>query len=161
VQPALTLRLALADKSIDFAHSETILEPNHDRRSCPVSTVEKIRSDALSKFAGGTLPSNIRALRTALIAAVASSLLTGPGSPAGAAPRGYFNPYGWYGYYSYPGYAPSRRARTAPSRPERAEPSRPERGEPSKAASFGEMPKGPLQIVVAIDSQRVTLFSNG
>jgi L,D-transpeptidase catalytic domain len=115
----------------------------------------------LSNFAGGTLPSNIRALRTALVAGVASSLLTGLGSPAGAAPRGYFNPYGWYGYYSYPGYAPSRRARTAPSRPERAEPSRPERGEPSKAAGFGEMPKGPLQIVVAIDSQRVTLFSNG
>ena len=26
---------------------------------------------------------------------------------------------------------------------------------------FGELPKGPLQIVVSIDHQRVTLFSNG
>jgi L,D-transpeptidase catalytic domain len=115
--------------------------------------VEKIRSNALSKFAGRLLPSDVCALRTVLVAGVASSLLTALGRPADAAPRGYFNPYGWYGYYSYPGYAPSRRARTAPSRPER--------GEPSKAASFGEMPKGPLQIVVSIDSQRVTLFSNG
>jgi hypothetical protein len=89
-----------------------------------------------------------------LVAGVALSVLTVVGSPADAAPRGYFNPYGWYGYFSYPGYAPSRRARPAPSRPER--------GEPSKAAaSFGDVPKGPLQIVVSIDSQRVTLFSNG
>jgi L,D-transpeptidase-like protein len=106
----------------------------------------------LSKFAGGALPSEVRTLRTALVAGVALSLLMGLGTPADAAPRG-FNPYGWYGYFSYPGYAPNRRARTTPSRPERSE--------PSKAASFGDMPKGPLQIVVSIDSQRVTLFSNG
>jgi hypothetical protein len=107
----------------------------------------------LSKFAGGVLPSDVGTLRSPLVAGVALSVLAALASPADAAPRGYFNPYGWYGYFSYPGYAPSRRARTAPSRPER--------GEPSKAASFGEMPKGPLQIVVSIDSQRVTLFSNG
>jgi L,D-transpeptidase catalytic domain len=106
----------------------------------------------LSKFAGGALPSEVRTLRTALVAGVPLSLLIGLGTPADAAPRG-FNPYGWYGYYSNPGYGPNRRARTTPSRPERSE--------PSKAASFGDMPKGPLQIVVSIDSQRVTLFSNG
>jgi hypothetical protein len=82
-------------------------------------------------------------------------LLAGLPGSATAAPRGYFSPYGWYGsgYYTYPSYRPARRARVAaPPR---------ERVEPRKEASFGEMPKGPLQIVVSIDSQKVTLFSNG
>jgi hypothetical protein len=81
-------------------------------------------------------------------------LLVGLGVSADAAPRGgFFSPYGWYGYYSYPAQVPSRRLRAAPARRERAE--------PKKEIGFGEMPKGPLQIVVSIDHQRVTLFSNG
>jgi hypothetical protein len=147
------LRLGLADKSIDFARSGPILETESPQRELPGVGRRNHQESALSKFAGGALPSEVYALRIALVSGVALSLLTGLGSLADAAPRGFFSPYGWYGYHSYPGYAPSRRARTAPSRPER--------GEPSKAASFGDMPKGPLQIVVAIDSQRVTLFSNG
>jgi L,D-transpeptidase catalytic domain len=112
----------------------------------------------LPKFVGATaLPSHAygaRMLRRALVSGVASALLVGLGTLAGAAPRGgFFSPYGWYGYYSYPADVPSRRLRTAPARRERAE--------PKKEVGFGEMPKGPLQIVVSIDHQKVTLFSNG
>ena len=102
------------------------------------------------------LPSYVyasRALRRALVPGVASALLLGPGNSADAAPRGaFFSPYGWYGYFSYPADVRSRRQRVAPRR---------ERAEPNKEVGFGEMPKGPLQIVVSIDHQRVTLFSNG
>ena len=121
-----------------------------------------IRENVLAKFAGAApLPSFARGLgtlRTALVSGAALSLLAGFAGSADAAPRGYFSPYGWYGggyrgYYTYPSYAPSRRARTAPTYRDR--------GEPRKEASFGDMPKGPLQIVVAIDSQKVTLFSDG
>jgi hypothetical protein len=94
------------------------------------------------------------ALRRVLVSGVASALLVGLGASANAAPRGgFFSPYGWYGYYSYPADVPSRRQRAAPARRERAE--------PRKEAGFGEMPKGPLQTVVSIDHQKVTLFSNG
>lgn len=102
------------------------------------------------------LPSYVygsRALRRALVSGVASALLLGLGNSANAAPRGaFFSPYGWYGYFSYPADVRSRRQRVAPRR---------ERAEPNKEVGFGEMPKGPLQIVVSIDHQRVTLFSNG
>jgi hypothetical protein len=83
-------------------------------------------------------------------------LLAGLGTSADAAPRRsyFFSPYGWSGYYyRYPAYAPSRRGRVAPMRKDKVE--------QTKEASFGEMPKGPLQIVVSIDDQKVTLFSNG
>jgi hypothetical protein len=102
------------------------------------------------------LPSYVygsRALRRALVSGIASALLLGLGNSANAAPRGaFFSPYGWYGYFSYPADVRSRRQRVAPRR---------ERAEPNKEVGFGEMPKGPLQIVVSIDHQRVTLFSNG
>src|SRR5262249_7874259 len=63
-------------------------------------------------------------------------------------------PYGWYdGWYAPPAAVPARKARVAPARKEKAE--------PKKDAGFGQMPKGPLQIVVSIGSQKVTLFSNG
>jgi lipoprotein-anchoring transpeptidase ErfK/SrfK len=102
------------------------------------------------------LPSYVygsRALRRALVSGVASAVLLGLGNSVNAAPRGaFFSPYGWYGYFSYPADVRSRRQRVAPRR---------ERAEPNKEVGFGEMPKGPLQIVVSIDHQRVTLFSNG
>ena len=112
----------------------------------------------MPKFAWShPLPSDVRgrgALHRALVSGAASALLVGLGVSADAAPRGgFFSPYGWYGYYSYPAQVPSRRLRAAPARRERAE--------PNKEVGFGEMPKGPLQIVVSIDHQRVTLFSNG
>jgi hypothetical protein len=81
-------------------------------------------------------------------------VLVGFACSADAAPRGFFSPYGWYygGYYGYPRMQ-SRRARPAPPRREKVE--------PTKEAGFGELPKGPLQIVVSIDDQKVTLFSDG
>jgi L,D-transpeptidase catalytic domain len=113
------------------------------------------------KFArAAPLPSlacGLGTLRTALVSGAALSLLAGFVGSADAAPRGYFTPYGWHGgyrgYYTYPSYAPSRRGRAAPTYRDK--------GEPRKEASFGDMPKGPLQIVVSIDSQKVTLFSDG
>ena len=94
-----------------------------------------------------------RALRRALVSGVASALLVGLGNSANAAPRGaFFSPYGWYGYFSYRPHVSNRRQPVAPRR---------ERAEPKKEVGFGELPKGPLQIVVSIDHQRVTLFSNG
>ncbi|HEY7663715.1 MAG TPA: L,D-transpeptidase family protein [Xanthobacteraceae bacterium] len=95
-------------------------------------------------------------LRAALVSGSALGLLAGLGSPADAGPRGsYFSPYGWYGggWFLPPASAPGRRARRAPNRAETLE--------PAKDAGFGDMPKGPLQIVVSIDDQKVTLFSNG
>src|SRR5262245_24246988 len=51
--------------------------------------------------------------------------------------------------------------RRRPARKARVAPARKEKPEPKKDAGFGQMPKGPLQIVVSIGSQKVTLFSNG
>ena len=95
-------------------------------------------------------------LRAALVAGVALGVLAGvTGSADAASGWGFGSPYGWYGS---PWDVPARRFRTAP--PKR-EPVKRERGEPKQDAGFGEMPKGPLQIVVSIDTQKVTLFSNG
>jgi hypothetical protein len=70
----------------------------------------------LPKFAWShPLPSDVRgrgALHRALVSGAASALLVGLGVSADAAPRGgFFSPYGWYGYYSYPAQVPSRRLR--------------------------------------------------
>jgi hypothetical protein len=48
-----------------------------------------------------------------------------------------------------------------PSRKPRVVPSRRQNSVPKTETGFGEMPKGPLQVVVSIDRQTVTLFSNG
>jgi hypothetical protein len=92
------------------------------------------------------------ALRIALISGVAWNCLAGLASSADA--RGMGAPYGWYdGWYAPPAAIPARKNRVAPARKEKAE--------PKKDAGFGQMPKGPLQIVVSIGNQKVTLFSNG
>jgi lipoprotein-anchoring transpeptidase ErfK/SrfK len=96
----------------------------------------------------------LTALRIALISGVAWSCLAGLASSADAATRGMGAPYGWYeGWYAPPAAIPARKTRVAPARKEKAE--------PKKDAGFGQMPKGPLQIVVSIGNQNVTLFSNG
>lgn len=96
----------------------------------------------------------LKALCIALVSGVAWSCLAGLASSAEAATRGMGAPYGWYdGWYVPPAAVPARKARVAPTRKEKAE--------PKKDAGFGQMPKGPLQIVVSIGNQKVTLFSNG
>ena len=97
------------------------------------------------------------ALRIALISGVAWSCLAGWAGPADAATRGMGAPYGWYdGWYAPRPAMPARKARVAPTatKKEKAEPKK-------KEVGFGQMPKGPLQIVVSIANQKVTLFSNG
>jgi hypothetical protein len=116
------------------------------------------QENVLVQFAGPTSRSldhcRLAALRIALVSGAALGLAAVLSIPAHAAPR-YFNPFGWSGgYYGYPEYG----GRTHKSR---SAPSNREKGESKKDAGFGDMPKGPLQIVVSIDHQKVTLFSNG
>jgi hypothetical protein len=98
-------------------------------------------------------------LRIALITGVAWSCLAAWSSSADA--RGMGAPYGWYdGWYAPPAAMPARKVRVAPkttnstTKKDKAEPNK-------KDVGFGQMPKGPLQIVVSIGNQKVTLFSNG
>jgi len=92
-------------------------------------------------------------LRVAVALAAATAWVVLAGNSAHAAVRGMGFPYGWYdGWYAPPAPMP-RKARVAPARRGKAE--------ANKQTSFGDMPKGPLQIVVSIDNQKVTLFSNG
>jgi hypothetical protein len=93
-------------------------------------------------------------LRIALVAGAAWTVVAGHSADAAARGMGFGTPYGWYdGWYAPPAAIPSRKARAAPARREKAE--------PKKETGFGDMPKGPLQIIVSIDNQTVTLFSNG
>src|SRR5262245_52071010 len=96
-------------------------------------------------------PKGLGMLRAALVAGAAFALLTGSVGTADAQ-RGYYG----RGWYSYPVDVPIRRARpAAPASAKKA------RAEPKKDPGFGDMPKGPLQLVVSIGTQKVTLFSNG
>jgi lipoprotein-anchoring transpeptidase ErfK/SrfK len=89
-----------------------------------------------------------------LAAGAAWTLVAGHAEDAAARGMGFGMPYGWYdGWYGPPAMIPSRKPKVAPVRREKAE--------PKKETGFGDMPKGPLQIVVSIDNQTVTLFSNG
>ena len=93
-------------------------------------------------------------LRIALVAGAAWTVVAGYSADAAARGMGFGTPYGWYdGWYAPPAAIPSRKPKVAPARREKAE--------PKKETGFGDMPKGPLQIVVSIDNQTVTLFSNG
>jgi lipoprotein-anchoring transpeptidase ErfK/SrfK len=117
----------------------------------------------LAKLTGTAALTSCRleALRIALISGVAWSCLAGWAGSADAAARGMGAPYGWYdGWYAPQAAMPARKARVAPkttnttTKKEKAEPRK-------KDVGFGQMPKGPLQIVVSIGNQKVTLFSNG
>ena len=95
---------------------------------------------------------SLRRLRIGFAAGAAWLLVAG--NSADGAARSMAFPYGWYGdWYAPAAQMPSRKARVAPPRRQKSE--------PKKEAGFGEMPKGPLQLVVSIDTQTVTLFSNG
>jgi hypothetical protein len=121
----------------------------------------------LAKFVGVVASTSDRggleALRTALISGVAIALLAGLTIPADAATRrmagygayGGYSGYGGYGTYAAPAAVPARKVRREGSVAKR------DKAEPKKDSGFGEMPKGPQQIVVNIGTQKVTLFSNG
>jgi lipoprotein-anchoring transpeptidase ErfK/SrfK len=134
----------------------------------------------LTKFVGSkpAAPVDIRqaawCVRDALPASVAATLVTGlvtslvSGAalislplPADAAMQVYY-PYPGgdltYDPYAYPSDRPVP-LRPNPLRPNLKPELKPAKAEPAK--DFGAMPKGPLQIVVSIADQRVTLYSNG
>ena len=95
-------------------------------------------------------------LRAALVSGVALTSIMGLTSPADAAMRrmSYYD----RGWFVSPAEVPTRSVRYPRSR---GEPVASPRAEPKKDPGFGEMPKGPQQIVVNIATQKVTLYSNG
>src|SRR5262249_15222125 len=122
-----------------------------------------LREKVLAQFVGdrGGSQRGMRALRAALVSGAALSVLASLATSAQAQRRTMFYDAGWYGRSPYgPAvYAPrasvgGRSARSA------SEPRR-EKAEPKKDPGFGDLPKGPLQIVVSISNQKVTLFSDG
>src|SRR5262249_39556134 len=126
-------------------------EPPHTRCCLKPSNRENRLAKPTAPLASGRL----EALRIALISAVAWSCFAAWSSSADA--RGMGAPYGWYdGWYAPPAAMPARKARVAPTatKKEKAELKK-------KDVGFGQMPKGPLQIIVSIGNQKVTLFSNG
>ena len=87
----------------------------------------------------------------ALVAGVALALLAGSAQPADAAAG--------IRFYSTGGWLMG--GMNVPVRKHRATRAKREKSEPKKETGFGEIPKGPLQLVVSINTQKVTLFSNG
>ena len=89
-------------------------------------------------------------MRLVLISGAASSLLASSALPADAAAGMFYSTGGWF-----------MGGMNVPVRKHRATTVKREKPEPKKETGFGEMPKGPLQLVVSINTQKVTLFSNG
>jgi hypothetical protein len=87
----------------------------------------------------------------ALVAGVALALLADSAQPADAAAG--------IRFYSTGGWLMG--GMNVPVRKHRATRVKREKSEPKKETGFGEIPKGPLQLVVSINTQKVTLFSNG
>jgi lipoprotein-anchoring transpeptidase ErfK/SrfK len=117
----------------------------------------------LAKFVG-VVPSasdlaGLPGLRMALISGAALVVLVALASPADAQYRrmGYG---GYGGFYAPPMSVQPRRVRSA--RSARSEgPSKSDKAEVKKDSGFGEIPKGPQQIVVNMTAQKVTLYANG
>ena len=85
------------------------------------------------------------------VAGVALALLAGSAKPADAAAGiRFYSTGGWF-----------MGGMNVPVRQHRATRVKREKSEPKKETGFGEIPKGPLQLVVSINTQKVTLFSNG
>jgi L,D-transpeptidase catalytic domain len=94
-------------------------------------------------------------LRIALISSVALALVVGSALPADAAAGMRF--YSTGGWFMGGMNVPVRKHRATTVKREKSEP----KNKTEKKTGFGEMPKGPLQLVVSINTQKVTLFSNG
>ena len=88
-------------------------------------------------------------MHMALISGGALLLLAGSAVPADAAAGMRF--YSTGGWFMGGVNVPVRRHRATTVK----------KSEPKKETRFGEMPRGPLQLVVSINTQKVTLFSNG
>jgi hypothetical protein len=155
------------EKSIDFTHLQRLFcrEIRRVQNRLSANLPQTIGRSVLAKFVGVTPfasvdRSGLGMLRTALVSGVALVLLAGLAVPADAATRrmGYGNGYGGYGIYGFasPADVPARRvARRGGSAVTH------DKAEPKKDPGFGEMPKGPQQIIVNISTQKVTLYSNG
>jgi hypothetical protein len=90
-------------------------------------------------------------LRMTLVSGVALALLAGSEQPADAAAgMRFYSTGGWF-----------MGGMNVQVRKHRATTVKREKSEPKKEPGFGEIPKGPLQLVVSINTQKVTLFSNG
>jgi lipoprotein-anchoring transpeptidase ErfK/SrfK len=108
----------------------------------------------------------------AALAVVAGSLLTSLPGSADAGMYGYYYPYSNGDPYADPNLSPNPIIRPNPlvrpnpilrpePRPAGLKPNPKPDLKPEPAKDFGALPKGPLQIVVSIADQRVTLYSNG
>src|SRR5262252_5332447 len=109
----------------------------------------------LGKIGGGHPAASghrgLTALRMAPISGVALALLAGSTQPADAAAgMRLYSTGGWF-----------MGGMNVPVRKHRATTVKREKSELNKETGFGEMPKGPLQLVVSINTQKVALFSNG
>jgi len=124
----------------------------------------------LAKYVGSKSASVRRAPRASVaLAFVAGALLTGLPGPAEAAMPGYYYPYPNIDPYFDPNFGPNPIARPNPIVRPNPKPDlksglkpnlKPDQ-KPEPAKDFGALPKGPLQIVVSIADQHVTLYSNG
>ena len=128
----------------------------------------------MATFVGSTslTPPAARRLRRALLASAAFAVMAGAsaGLAEGAAAQGYyfnpnssiFNPYRSYDPYvepSKPRSRPVSKPQSETDLPSRSKSKYNQKSEPAK--DVGALPKGPLQIVVSIANQHVTLYSNG
>jgi lipoprotein-anchoring transpeptidase ErfK/SrfK len=133
--------------------------------------------NALAKCVGSKPATPVRfrpaasCVRRALLASVALAFVTGASLaslqvPAAAAMPGfspYLNPDLYYDPYDRPNpiLRPRPIVRPQPELKSGLKPNPRQDLKPEPAKDFGVMPKGPLQIVVSIADQHVTLYSNG
>jgi lipoprotein-anchoring transpeptidase ErfK/SrfK len=112
---------------------------------------------------GAVLPLRQVLLASFALAFVTGAPMTGLVRPAAAAMLGYYPDPGYNPYYFDP-YQPNPIVRPRPLRPapkSDLDPDQKPRLKAEPAKDFAAVPKGPLQIVVSIANQHVTLYSNG
>ena len=117
--------------------------------------MESVLAKRVRRVASKSDRGGLSTLHLVLVSGAAVAFVASLASSADAQSRrsGYMSPYFGY-YYGSGGTVTQRRARQQSDSSSR-------KAEPKKDPGFGEMPKGPLQIIVSIGSQKVTLYSNG